>query len=1196
VTTTAIRRSAQHHRGVTGTPGAFVPPAVPAGYRLKYEWTPGTAFDSAEWTVGTGAGNAGNGRRVSSAVTFNATDPSTSGQVIRVRAQATQDPDLSWHLDSGIVFRKGASRSIRNSVRVISVRATQDATLTMSPVILAWPATGVWPFNGEDDWVEVGGGSATSTPAGFRRPGGYDHWSVDGVTSGTTANRPSGAGNLITFNNNLFHPTGVAQYSSIQNDATANEANSRFVGGFSSTTFAGCDIFVRYYAEWLPKTYVLSPTLPASGTVPLTPGYALEPRGTVDGVTAVTASLQPAGVQQDAVGKSQFVIPWESPAGISHYAAAKARWVTPDTSNVTRSVNVRLSSDRASMIRCQIGADRRLRIYKIAAGVQTELTTSTAGQPNSRVDPGAMATNDTLFWSLFANTDGSVSLRYATSAGGATLPTIDGLNAQTPALTIAASQITETAIPANGDIAFMLDAATGYATGSTIQNVYAGDYVAPVIEPFTYYVDPEAAAGGNGSSGAPWNTLAPASAVTLSPGQSIGIKRGTTMTGQLLITENGTSTGRITVGAYGTGAAPIISAGNQTRSTIDVTGDYVTIQDLDLRDSGVDNDGQENANASFFGAIHGIVQNCRLANGQIGVRFAGGSHFCRSTGNTFVSNNKMTVNAAGGDDDYGAHAHFIGASDDCEVDHNVSSGHVHTSFDYGYDGSFCEVFGGSRTNIHHNHTEGDLAAVELGKNSGGTAVDNVIRYNLFHATAAVGGGGAAGVVTRGVDTFGPVLRTLVEHNTIHMEGTADNAAAITVVGTVSTDFVVRPRNNILVCGNNAIWCSPGQGAMVQASFNLSQGGHTNTPIGAGSLRVSPQWVSAGTNYHLTSTSPAINAGLSGLGQTEDIEGNPIVNAPDMGAYEYQTPVTPAAPGAPTGVTGTVGNAAVNVFFTPPASQGSAPVTVYTVTRYVGGVASGTQTGDSSPISIASAAHTAATFTVKATNSVGTSPESTASAAVTPLTPGDVMWSDTFESGNPSADGWTNSNTSAFVPTGSGRGGTGRGWTLTTTDSGLFTSHPTASPGLSLDMTVGVWWSHSAAPTHSIRLCGLQTAAGSLILEVNLLGTDSGTDAGKVEVLDAGFSRVGLSGVVSTGSTGHFLSIRPIVAALPTSNNGSLEVRIDGTAFFGPSTTVQLGGEAVGSLNIGDFIGGPGIGATIHWDDPQQVFAAWPTWS
>jgi hypothetical protein len=516
VTTTAIRRSAQHHRGATGTPGAFVPPAVPAGYRLKYEWTPGTAFDSAEWTIGTGAGNAGNGRRVSSAVTFNATDPSTGGQVIRVRAQATQDPDLSWHLDSGIVFRKGASRSIRNSVRVISVRATQDSTLTMSPVILAWPATGVWAVNGEDDWVEVGGGQSTSTPPGFRRPGGYDHWSVDGVTSGTTANRQShwdygattlsyadyhtyysehdgqvhrkhldafpasGTGNLITLNNNLFHPTGVGQYSSIQNDATANEANSRFGGNFNSTTFTGCDILVRYYGELLPKTYVLGPTLPTSGTVPLTPGYALEPRGTVDGVTAVTASLQVAGIQQDAVGKSQFVAPWETAAGVAYYAAMKARWVTPDTSNVTRSVNLRLSSDRASMIRCQAGGDRRLRIYKIVSGVLTELTTVTAGQPNSRVDPGAMATNDTLFWSLFANADGSVSLRYATSAGGAALPSIDGLNGQLPVLTIAASQIADAAIPAAGDVAFGLDAATGYATGSTVQNVYAGDVVADV--------------------------------------------------------------------------------------------------------------------------------------------------------------------------------------------------------------------------------------------------------------------------------------------------------------------------------------------------------------------------------------------------------------------------------------------------------------------------------------------------------------------------------------------------------------------------------------------------------------------------------------------------------------------------------------------------------------------------------------------
>jgi hypothetical protein len=420
-------------------------------------------------------------------------------------------------------------------------------------------------------------------------------------------------------------------------------------------------------------------------------------------------------------------------AGIAHYAAAKARWVTPDTSNVTRSVNLRLSTDRAQHdplpdrrgpppphLQDRRGRPDRAHHFDCGAAKQPRRP----GRDGDERHALLVAVREHGRQRVPALRD---------LAGGATLPTIDGLNAQTPALTIAASQITETAIPANGDIAFMLDAATGYATGSTIQNVYAGDYVAPVIEPFTYYVDPEAAAGGNGSSGAPWNTLAPASAVTLSPGQSIGIKRGTTMTGQLLITENGTSTGRITVGAYGTGARPIISAGNQTRSTIDVTGDYVTIQDLDLRDSGVDNDGQENANASFFGAIHGIVQNCRLANGQIGVRFAGGSHFCRSTGNTFVANNKMTVNTAGGDDDYGAHAHFIGASDDCEVDHNVSSGHVHTSFDYGYDGSFCEVFGGSR--CEHPPQPAlrvTWRSVELGTNSGDANTSTNVHPATWH--------------------------------------------------------------------------------------------------------------------------------------------------------------------------------------------------------------------------------------------------------------------------------------------------------------------------------------------------------------------------------------------------------------------------------------------------------------------------------
>jgi hypothetical protein len=61
-----------------------------------------------------------------------------------------------------------------------------------------------------------------------------------------------------------------------------------------------------------------------------------------------------------------------------------------------------------------------------------------------------------------------------------------------------------------------------------------------------------------------------------------------------------------------------------------------------------------------------------------------------------------------------------------------------------------------------------------------------------------------------------------------------------------------------------------------------QGGYTGT----GNLNLDPQFVNAGaSNYHLSGTSPAINAGLN-LGVSTDLDGNPRNSQPDMGAYEY----------------------------------------------------------------------------------------------------------------------------------------------------------------------------------------------------------------------------------------------------------------------------------------------------------------------
>lgn len=141
-----------------------------------------------------------------------------------------------------------------------------------------------------------------------------------------------------------------------------------------------------------------------------------------------------------------------------------------------------------------------------------------------------------------------------------------------------------------------------------------------------------------------------------------------------------------------------------------------------------------------------------------------------------------------------------------------------------------------------------------------------------------------------------------------------------------------------------------------------------------------------------STVPATSALITGLtnGVTYQFE---VSAANDFGVSPFSSPsnsVTPHAitvPGAPSAVTATAGNAQAGVSWTVPADDGGSPITSYTVTALVGGVATGTPVTVSAPATSAVVTGltngTTYTFTVHATNGIGSGTESAPSNGVTP---------------------------------------------------------------------------------------------------------------------------------------------------------------------------------------------------------------------
>ncbi len=171
---------------------------------------------------------------------------------------------------------------------------------------------------------------------------------------------------------------------------------------------------------------------------------------------------------------------------------------------------------------------------------------------------------------------------------------------------------------------------------------------------------------------------------------------------------------------------------------------------------------------------------------------------------------------------------------------------------------------------------------------------------------------------------------------------------------------------------NVTWTAPSSGG-APTSYRITPyaGATALTPttVAAPATKKKIEGLTSGTTYRFTVQ--ALNA--SGGGPVSP-QSNPV------------TPSLPLAPGAPTDVVAQPATKSALVSWSTPEDDGESAITGYTVTPFAGGVAQ-------DPVQVAGTATsklitgltngTAYTFRVKATNAVGTGPDSAASAPATP---------------------------------------------------------------------------------------------------------------------------------------------------------------------------------------------------------------------